>query len=299
MAFEEGCDLLPFLASPDEHAEGQGEGGTASRDPGRVKGRVVLEHGALEVAQLGSGQNAQLLTEDLADRLVGGERVGLASAPVEGDHQVRPQSLPERVAAPRGSRVRRPRRRAGRRRGRPRSCASSASRRSCSSRRAESRTKFTSMPAMAGPRHSDRASDSVAAARCGSARRWRRPCDRSRSKRNASTCSRADVEHVTAQAGSRFRLPQRPVRAPGRALAGARRPTRARWSLQSRALCHPTGNRPADRRAAASPGEAGGQRGGRAVEVARGAGSAFADQPPRSDPGSGSPPCRLLVCLLS
>ncbi len=58
---------------------------------------VVRQHGLLERAELGSGLEAELLGEQRSHLLVGAQRIALATAPVQGDDQLRVEALPERV----------------------------------------------------------------------------------------------------------------------------------------------------------------------------------------------------------
>ena len=47
--------------------------------------------------QPGPGLGAELLDEDLAGALIGGERLGLPSVTVEGEHELGVQAFPERM----------------------------------------------------------------------------------------------------------------------------------------------------------------------------------------------------------
>ncbi len=51
----------------------------------------------LELLQLRSGVEAELVGQAVADPLVGGQRVGLAAVPVQRGDQQHPQALLERV----------------------------------------------------------------------------------------------------------------------------------------------------------------------------------------------------------
>ena len=71
----------------------------------RLRGerRVLLQDPALELTQTLRGLDAELVVELLPERLVRVERLGLAARPVERQHQLLPQPLPQGVA--RGERV--------------------------------------------------------------------------------------------------------------------------------------------------------------------------------------------------
>ena len=58
---------------------------------------MLLEDPALELLQLGAGLEPQLLTQRRACCAVDLERVGLTARAVEGQHQLRPEPLPQRV----------------------------------------------------------------------------------------------------------------------------------------------------------------------------------------------------------
>src|SRR5688572_8852519 len=55
-----------------------------------VEVRVLEEYLLLDAPQPGRGRDPQLLAEDVAGGLVGAQRVGLATRPIEGDHVQRP-----------------------------------------------------------------------------------------------------------------------------------------------------------------------------------------------------------------
>jgi hypothetical protein len=55
----------------------------------------VLEDGALDPTELAAGFQAELVAQDRPGAAVGSEGLGLPAAPVEGDHQVGPEPLPE------------------------------------------------------------------------------------------------------------------------------------------------------------------------------------------------------------
>ncbi len=69
--------------------------------PGRRRRErlVLLEDRPLEPAQLLTGLEPELLVEQPAAGLIDGERVRLAPAPVEGDHQLAAEALPQRMPA--------------------------------------------------------------------------------------------------------------------------------------------------------------------------------------------------------
>ena len=58
---------------------------------------VVREDRSLERAELGSGLNTQFVSQGRARPLVRAQRVGLAAAPVESEHEHRPATLTERL----------------------------------------------------------------------------------------------------------------------------------------------------------------------------------------------------------
>ena len=63
----------------------------------RIENQVVSENCLLEVVELGAGLDPELVDEDVAGVAVGLERVGLAAAAIQGEHQVRVQPLAPRV----------------------------------------------------------------------------------------------------------------------------------------------------------------------------------------------------------
>jgi len=67
--------------------------------PGAGQRRVGRKYLLVQVPQLGSWFGAQLGHEDPAGLLIGGDRLALAAAPVEGEHQQRVQVLAQRVRA--------------------------------------------------------------------------------------------------------------------------------------------------------------------------------------------------------
>ena len=72
-------------------------GAPAGGGRGQVQGRVLLEHRQLELAQLRARFDGQVLDQQRAPRLVGLERVRLATATVEGDHQLPAEPLAHRM----------------------------------------------------------------------------------------------------------------------------------------------------------------------------------------------------------
>jgi hypothetical protein len=58
------------------------------------QGGVVGEHGLMEVVQFASGLDPQLLDQHLAGVAVGLQRVGLAAAAIQGEHQLGVKALP-------------------------------------------------------------------------------------------------------------------------------------------------------------------------------------------------------------
>ena len=88
---------------PPSAADPTGRGGGARRRRLRGERRVLLQDPALELTQMLRGLDAELVGELLPERLVRVERLGLAARPVERQHQLLPQPLPQGVA--RGERV--------------------------------------------------------------------------------------------------------------------------------------------------------------------------------------------------
>ena len=139
----------------------------AERLAAEVESGVLFEDPLVESRELGRRVDAELVGQDLPRALIGAQRLGLTPVAVEGRHQQSPEALPEGVWASSVSsspiapvcarRARSPSIRS--------SCASSRS----SSRRAASATSdpWSARSASAGPRHSARASSSVATATVG------------------------------------------------------------------------------------------------------------------------------------
>ena len=104
-------------SSPPGGAAGGGDPEVRRR---RQRG-VVGEHGPLEGLQLGPGLDPHLLDEDGAGVAVGAQRVALATAAVQGGHQLGVEALPQRVGVDEGDQRRAGRPRGARRRARRRS----------------------------------------------------------------------------------------------------------------------------------------------------------------------------------
>ncbi len=68
--------------------------------------RVADQDALLEHLELGSRLHAQLVDQHPADSLVGRQRIGLAAAAVEGEHQVLVQPLAQRELSDQGLQVR-------------------------------------------------------------------------------------------------------------------------------------------------------------------------------------------------
>jgi hypothetical protein len=101
----EGLLQRPYLLVPS-HARGQRPNEVARPDghrrrprcsPIEVKPGVLGQDGRLQRPQLGPGLDAELLTQRPASVLERSEGVGLATRPVQGEHQHAPEPLPERV----------------------------------------------------------------------------------------------------------------------------------------------------------------------------------------------------------
>ena len=75
----------------------RGARGQEGRHAGQVEARVLGEHEALQLLQLGAGVDAQLVGEHRAGALVGRERVALPTTTIERGHEQRPERLPHRV----------------------------------------------------------------------------------------------------------------------------------------------------------------------------------------------------------
>ena len=90
--------------SGDRHARGRPATIGVEGDR-RGERRIVGEHRPLEALQLGPGIEAELVEQVLAGVPVGLQRVGLPTGPVEGDDQLGPEPLAQRVAGRRGRRA--------------------------------------------------------------------------------------------------------------------------------------------------------------------------------------------------
>ena len=88
------------LAS-DEAREGRGEGRghRRAREWPRlgVEGRVLDEDRLLQLLEGSAGLEPELLPEVVGGPSVGAQRLSLASRAVEGEHQLAPERLPQRV----------------------------------------------------------------------------------------------------------------------------------------------------------------------------------------------------------
>ena len=69
----------------------------SSRRGGHAQRRVVGQDLLLELLQLQSRVEAELVRQPSPDPLVRGERIGLAAVAVQGDHQQRPEALAQRM----------------------------------------------------------------------------------------------------------------------------------------------------------------------------------------------------------
>src|SRR5439155_9474528 len=63
----------------------------------RAQTSVLLEDAPLELPQLSARLEAELVHKPAPARLVGGERIRLPRGPIEAEHQLGEQTLPERV----------------------------------------------------------------------------------------------------------------------------------------------------------------------------------------------------------
>ena len=68
----------------------------AGRDQ-QVQGRVLGQDGLLQPLEADAGLDPELVDQDLAGRPVGGQGVGLAARPVQGEHQLAVEVLAQRV----------------------------------------------------------------------------------------------------------------------------------------------------------------------------------------------------------
>ena len=72
-------------------------GRTARPGSGQVERRILREHGALELLQLTTGLQPELVHQRLPGMAEGVERLGLATGPVEREHELGVQPLAVRV----------------------------------------------------------------------------------------------------------------------------------------------------------------------------------------------------------
>ena len=241
-----GIQRRPALAGADVHRDADDL--APARSPRRRGERAdaVAEDVALQLLQLRRRVEPQLVGQHLPRVPVGGERVGLAPAAVERQHQLGAQRLAQRMLRRRAPAARPPAQHGGRGRGRRR-CArpgtSDAAPRAARPRRR--RTARSGRPAAPGParaRARRPAAGSRRRARRGRARRApRRPRARTAARRRRRR-PRAAARSPPPATGS----PPRPARG-----AGARRRSGAR-SSDARAARRPTARR--SRRPPASPG---------------------------------------------
>ena len=89
----------------------------------QIQIRILLKHRPLELLQLRARLDAELLDECRPRRLVGGKSFGLPARAVQGEHQLPPQPLPQRMLRDQPLELARRARRSDRLRGRRRSAA--------------------------------------------------------------------------------------------------------------------------------------------------------------------------------
>jgi hypothetical protein len=80
-----------FALAPDERCPARLR--RPPRPDGRLEEPVLTKNGPLELAQLLSRLDAELLDQHAEGVLVGGERLRLATAAIEGEHQLRSHAL--------------------------------------------------------------------------------------------------------------------------------------------------------------------------------------------------------------
>ena len=94
-------DLGHLALASDEAREGrgQGRGRRRARDRPRlgVEGGVLDEDRLLQLLEGGAGLEPELLPEVVGGPPVGAQRLSLPSRAVEGEHELAPQRLPQRV----------------------------------------------------------------------------------------------------------------------------------------------------------------------------------------------------------
>ena len=96
-------DPLELVRATDQRRRGVGEvdggptvGGWGGPRPGAEVG-ILVEYAALQLPQRGPGLDPELLDQDVPGPSVAPERVGLAARAVQGDHQLTPRALAQRV----------------------------------------------------------------------------------------------------------------------------------------------------------------------------------------------------------
>ncbi len=106
IAVEEALDRGPLTVATEERRASRGGApeGTAWRASRKQAPDVdsLLEDRLLQRTQLLAGLDTEFLAEGRAGPLVSAERVGLASGPVESNHQQPPQPLAQGVGGYRG-----------------------------------------------------------------------------------------------------------------------------------------------------------------------------------------------------
>jgi hypothetical protein len=102
MLVEERSDLAELARAPDEGGRRRREVPAAPAvDRNRGDRRVVREDRLLQLPEIGPRLEAELVGEDAPRLLERLERVRLAAAAIESEHQLRPQPLSERVVGER------------------------------------------------------------------------------------------------------------------------------------------------------------------------------------------------------
>jgi hypothetical protein len=92
----QGADRRHFSVAANEARQWEWKAGdrwAASRG----WGDFLAEDRRLQVPELWSGLDSELLVERAPSPVVRGQRIGLAARAVQGKHQVAPQALPERI----------------------------------------------------------------------------------------------------------------------------------------------------------------------------------------------------------
>src|SRR5215218_8060489 len=90
------------LEGPEDGAGGPGvdllqEPVAAERLSPQIQSWILLQDALVKPGELRGGVDAQLVSQDLPDPLVGAQRLRLSPLSVEGQHQETPQALPPRV----------------------------------------------------------------------------------------------------------------------------------------------------------------------------------------------------------